>query len=130
LLIPAWSTQKDENCNSYESRYRCLEAFDVDGLSVTRNVRAVMLSPGRHAIVLEALVFPASFIRKFFYGTDGLYLDAKANGVYALCVSSDEEERKIRIWIVDNETGQVVVGLKRDFDVKEVSSYSRFCPIY
>jgi hypothetical protein len=130
LLIPAWYGQADENCDVIDSRYRCLMEFDVDGLRVTKNERAVKLNPGQHAVVSKAISYPNSIFKKYFYGTDGLYLEAKANGVYALCASSDEEERKIRIWIVDNETGQVVVGQKRDFDVKEESSYSRFCPIY
>lgn len=130
LLVPAWYRQADENCDAYFSSYRCLLEFDVDGLRVTKNKRAVMLSLGRHAVVLEAIAFPPGFWRGYFVGTDGLYLEAKANGVYALCVSPDYEERKIKLWIVDNKTGQVVVGQKRGFDAKEVSSYSRFCPIY
>ncbi len=129
LLLPAWYRQADENCDAFFSSYRCLLKFVVDGLRVTKNKRAVMLSLGRHAVVLEAIAFPG-FWRSYFVGTDGLYLEAKANGVYALCVSPDYEERKIKLWIVDNKTGQVVVGQKRGFDAKEVSSYSRFCPIY
>lgn len=129
LLVPAWYKQTDESCDTYLSRQRCLLAMEVDGLRVRKNERALLLGRGRHVVVLRVGA-KGGFWTPPYTGTDGISLEAKADRVYALCVSPDDGERKLRTWVVDNETGQVIAGRKWGFDVKDVSSYSRFCPLY
>ena len=133
LLVPAWFRQEEENCGVsfftvLPSRFRCLKKLHIDGLRVAKNERKVLLSVGRHGVVLTAFantdVWGSQFQR-----TDGLYLEAEADRVYALCVSLDDDELIFKIWVVNNEMGHVVAGQKWDFDAETVSSYSRFCPI-
>ena len=132
LLFPPWLGQAVGDCDAvwYWSSRRCLTGVHVDGLPTQKNTRILMLDVGHHELVYSAYGTLGRFRTRNYTVIDGLSFKTEPGRVYALCVSRRTDDHKMMTWIADNETGQVVAGRESEFDAKEVSTYSRYCPAY
>ena len=130
LIVPPWREQAAEDCDAVFYLYlRCLTDMLIDGLRVRKNERRVLLSHGRHELAFKTVGL-SGYGSRAYSVWDGLAFEARPDRVYALCVSRDAGDQRMRSWIVDQATGQVVSGEKASFDPDKLSGYSRHCPAY
>lgn len=131
LLLPPWRGQVDEACDETFVRFpfRCLLDISINGLHVEKNKRSIKLVSGRHSVVFKVVAKVSGITApNYYHRVDGIAISVESDGVYALCITPDSEEKTIRTWMVDNKTGQTVAGWKSNFNIDNMSRYSRFCP--